>query len=142
MSLLFNLSIQHALCSIFQITYVHNSLNQHFNKGGKNKPKQYHTVRTVPNYWLKIRRNKDKIDYPSICTWLPTHLAWYRDTDIENVGYTRHRTKTKEKPYSHSETKKMRHTDPQKNESELRCSGRTAVPASYKPFYGTKLLLL
>ena len=41
-----------------------------------------------------------------------------------------------------TETKKMRHTDPIKNESELRCSGRTAVPASYKPFYGTKLLLL
>jgi len=39
MSLLFNLSIQHAVCSIFQITYVHNSLNQHFNKGGKKQTK-------------------------------------------------------------------------------------------------------
>jgi hypothetical protein len=36
----------------------------------------------------------------------------------------------------------MRHTDPIKNESELRCSGRTAVPASYKAFYGTKLFAL
>jgi hypothetical protein len=142
MSLLYNLTNQNALCSIFQITYVHNSLNQHFNKGVKNKPKQYHTVRTVPNYWLTIRRNKDKIDYSSICTWLLTYLAWYRNTDIENIGYTRHRTKTKKTILTLAETKKMRHTDPIKNESELRCSGRTAVPASYKPFYGTKLLLL
>jgi hypothetical protein len=42
----------------------------------------------------------------------------------DNIGYTRHRTKTNKAKHTAQKTKKMNNTDPIKTGDELRCSLR------------------